>query len=145
MAPGHVTPINEKSIQEVRLEQSGKNVEVFAIFYSAQGIFPPTRQQLRPGLRHYASKANASKDTNPTASNPQRDIQFKQNPTPTSTPTQSGKSDDEDPKILTLDRPIGSIIPPSEGQNTGIDERSYRQRRDDFVNYDKHLARRREL
>ena len=101
--------------------------------------------QLRPALRHYASKANANKDTNPTASNPPKDIQFKQNPASTRTPKQSGKSDDEEPKILTLDRPIGTFVPPSEGQNTGVDERSYRQRRDDFVNYDKHLARRKEL
>ncbi|KAI1176727.1 ATP10 protein-domain-containing protein [Nemania sp. FL0916] len=44
-----------------------------------------------------------------------------------------------------LPRPIGLPYPPEIGQNTGIETRSWRQRRNDFVDYDKHLERRKYL
>lgn len=44
-----------------------------------------------------------------------------------------------------LNRPLGVEYPPQPGQNSGVDPRSWRQRRDDFASYEKHKQRKREV
>ncbi|KAI9846094.1 MAG: Mitochondrial ATPase complex subunit atp10 [Sclerophora amabilis] len=59
--------------------------------------------------------------------------------------TKPSSSADADPVPKPLTRPLGVPSPPKEGENSGIDPRPWRQRRDDFFNYDKHLERRKQL
>lgn len=88
-------------------------------------------------LRYYASKtSDPSKQQQQQPTSPEN----KQ-----SSFSSQKKPDEKDIVPHVLDRPIGSVIPPQEGQNTGVDERTYRQRRDDFVSYDRHMERRKEL
>lgn len=44
-----------------------------------------------------------------------------------------------------LARPLGLPRPPQSGENTGVDTRTWKERRDDFASYDKHLERRQGL
>ncbi|KAL9626456.1 MAG: hypothetical protein Q9204_007288 [Flavoplaca sp. TL-2023a] len=65
-----------------------------------------------------------------------------------STAAQILNDEDPKPKDFTpkpLLRPIGVLYPPKPGENSGVDPRAWRQRRDDLFDYNKHLVRRKEL
>lgn len=79
-----------------------------------------------------SARADTSEPTPPAYKEPQK---FKHQPAPPLRDTS-----DRTPKPL--DEPLGVPRMPRPGENTGADGRSIRQRRDDFVNYDKHLEKR---
>ncbi|KAI4120901.1 MAG: hypothetical protein LQ338_006688 [Usnochroma carphineum] len=51
----------------------------------------------------------------------------------------------DDHALKALRHPLGVPHQPKPGENSGIDPRSWREKRDDLFNYDKHLVRRSEL
>ena len=53
------------------------------------------------------------------------------------------RGDDFKPPVL--QHALGLPERPQPGQNSGVDKRTWRQRRDDFHNYEKHLQRRKQL
>ncbi|KAI9761404.1 MAG: Mitochondrial outer membrane protein iml2 [Chaenotheca gracillima] len=59
--------------------------------------------------------------------------------------TKPSSDAEKDPTPKQLSRPLGVASAPRPGENSGIDPRTLQQRRDDFVNYEKHIARRKEL
>ncbi|KAH7328677.1 ATP10 protein-domain-containing protein [Stachybotrys elegans] len=64
---------------------------------------------------------------------------------PIEAPRSYGKRIDGTFEPRPLPRPIGMLLPPRVGENTGLDHRTLSERREDFVNYEKHLQRRKEL
>ncbi|KAL6717931.1 Mitochondrial ATPase complex subunit atp10 [Lecanora helva] len=104
---------------------------------SSQWLCPSCQSRLQRAYRH------SSSTTQPSTQIP-KPLSPAPKPISTSTaPNLPPKDEDFTPQPLS--RPLGQPHPPKPGQNSGIDTRTWRERRDDFFNYDKHLERRKEL
>lgn len=95
--------------------------------------------------RSFTSSAFRAARVEKPASGASMDPQANVAGTPIEAPRSYGKRFEGEFTPKPLPRPIGMPLPPKAGENSGIDGRTIRQRRDDFVNYDKHLQRRKEL
>ena len=97
-----------------------------------------SRRQLATAANSKLSKPRAfTQPTQPVSSAGQASNQTPERP--------KRDKDDGEFKPKPLSRPLGYPFPPLPGQNSGVDDRTLRQRRDDFLDYDKHLERRKSL
>ncbi|GAO14418.1 uncharacterized protein UV8b_02626 [Ustilaginoidea virens] len=94
--------------------------------------------------RSFASSAARGR-SEPPASGTSMDPQSHISGAPIDAPRSYGKRVEEGFVPKPLPRPIGMPLPPRAGENTGADTRSLRQRKHDFGDYEKHVARRKEL
>jgi ATPase complex subunit ATP10 len=100
--------------------------------------------EARPACFQTARRAYASLP-NPKSDKPTTPPPVKEYKAPTDQPGYKLREKSDNAEEFTptpLSRPIGMPNPPTPNENMGKDARSLRQRRDDFVDYDKHLARR---
>ena len=107
-----------------------------------------TPELQRPCL--YAARLYSTQPPPPNTSKPTpKPLPYTARPDTPSTPRPDlldpSARDSDDPIPVPLSRPIGLPVPPQRNTNTGVDGRSWRQRRADFVSYDKHIERRKKL
>lgn len=132
------------------LRPSGRPLALATCLRCRHQAFSTTYQRLADTKATKATKGrSAGKHAAAAAPAPQEADESAPTPPPVENPLANaprsyGKRV-ENFKPTVLPRPIGMQKPPQPGENTGIDLRSIKKRRNDFVNWEKHLKRREEL
>ncbi|PNY25966.1 ATPase assembly factor ATP10, mitochondria [Tolypocladium capitatum] len=109
-----------------------------------------TRRPLAAGVhcqwrRGFAASALRAARTEKPAAGASMDPKGEVEGAPIEAPRSYGKRVEGNFVPKPLPRPIGMPLPPRAGENTGLDRRSMKQRKEDFVDYEKHMRRRKEL
>lgn len=117
----------------------------FSTSYGRLAVPKPDQQPPKPPASKEARTEAPPLSASPEALLKPAEPAIPQDPALARAPKSYGKKIEGEFTPIPLSRPIGLPYPPEPGQNSGIDPRTLKQRRDDFVNYDKHLARRKEL
>lgn len=114
------------------------------LYVSQPYPYSPFQPTTSPFAKYLSSTTPAGK--NAQIISPNAPSKNQSSSIPGSKPSVSSKiTRDEEYTPRPLSRPLGQLQPPQPGENSGVDPRSWRERRDDFFNYDKHLARRNQL
>ena len=138
-------PLRETSPFLLKAMRGSLLLPRFQQFFTTRPYPYPSNLPLRsPFFRHLSSSTQATKQP---LSLPSKPPLITQSSSPSSSKPFASPEiiSEEDYTPRPLSRPLGQLQPPQPGENSGVDPRSWRERRADFFNYDKHLERRKQL
>ena len=119
-----------------------RNYFPLAVHFSSQPLPLPLSLSSSRVLQQQTRRRQSSLGSPPQ---PDKDKAPPPPPLPSGNGEDARKQKKKEYKPVQLIRPLGMEDPPQKGENSGIDTRTVQQKRDDFVNWDKHLQKRKKL